>query len=1035
MRALAFLSAIMLLLAVADAQVDHRKPMPPIVGPQLIAQQGKTETPLSITKADLRIVIDGYLAETTTTLTFSNPNDRVLEGDLRFPLPEGATVSGFGLDVNGQLVDGVPVEKHEARITYETELRKGIDPGLMEHVAGDNYRTRIYPIPARGTRTVRVQYVSELFATPDGLNYLLPLQWGQSVGEMNLKVEVLGTPGEPKLTGPADMQAAKADGRTVYQRTYRDVQFKGDLRVAIPGLPRQRVSVEKRIAEAGVQHYFLVSDLPASDAVDVDRASPRAIAILWDASLSRAAADKDRELKLLAGFLKQCNGTQVEVIRFSNAAEPPRSFKINGADDGGLIAYLKETSYDGATDLSKLAMPQGAEYALLFSDGNGNLGPAMPEKLPVPVYTISSDSRANHAILAAIGERSGGAYANLTRMDDAQAIALLGHQPYALLSVKVDEGEVNIVPSHPQPAIGRVVVAGKLASPAAKLTLNYGHGTRITSSATVVLSQAGAAEGSLVPRAWAQRRIAELAVEEQKNHDAILALGREFGVVTPNTSLLVLETLEQYLQYKITPPKTREEMYVAYQKKIGEQKQQEQKQAADKIERVAKMWNERVAWWEKAYKYPDNFKYVAPPEAKPEGLTRGGGGGGGAWAANGVHPTPDRAPAPAPGIHPPDTAAPTTPAQAEARRDELRANDPHPTGGEADGVQAYVSDLQAVGASASHARNSLGFDGAKGGRETTATISIKPWNPETPYLIKLRLAKPEDAYSVYLKERVASASPAFYLDCANFFIEKNQRDIGIRILTNIAELELDSPALLRVAAYRLAQVGEYSLAIDLFEKVLRLRPEEPQSHRDLALALIARAEGPQKEGSTLVADYTRALELLNHVVMHTYDRFPEIETIALMEANRVWSRMQQIPLGGQLPPNPIDKRLVKLLDCEVRIVLTWDADLTDLDLWVTEPSGELCMYDHNRTTIGGRLSNDFTQGYGPEEYCLRKAMKGQYKIQANFYGSRQQSLSGPATLQAEVITNFGRPNEKRQAITLRLEKAKDVVDVGTIVIE
>ena len=106
-----------------------------------------------------------------------------------------------------------------------------------------------------------------------------------------------------------------------------------------------------------------------------------------------------------------------------------------------------------------------------------------------------------------------------------------------------------------------------------------------------------------------------------------------------------------------------------------------------------------------------------------------------------------------------------------------------------------------------------------------------------------------------------------------------------------------------------------------------------------------------------------------------------------------------------------------------------------MDLWVTEPSGEKCFYGHNRTTIGGMISNDFTQGYGPEEYCLRKAMKGKYKIQANFFGSHQQSLSGPTTLQAEVITNFGRPNEKRQALTLRLEKAKDVVDVGTITIE
>ena len=48
-------------------------------------------------------------------------------------------------------------------------------------------------------------------------------------------------------------------------------------------------------------------------------------------------------------------------------------------------------------------------------------------------------------------------------------------------------------------------------------------------------------------------------------------------------------------------------------------------------------------------------------------------------------------------------------------------------------------------------------------------------------------------------------------------------------------------------------------------------------------------------------------------------------------------------------------------------------------------------------------------------------MKGNYYIQANFYGSRQQGLSGPTMLQAEIITIFGRPNEKRQAITLRLK--------------
>ncbi|HUS48133.1 MAG TPA: hypothetical protein VM098_08435 [Phycisphaerae bacterium] len=37
---------------------------------------------------------------------------------------------------------------------------------------------------------------------------------------------------------------------------------------------------------------------------------------------------------------------------------------------------------------------------------------------------------------------------------------------------------------------------------------------------------------------------------------------------------------------------------------------------------------------------------------------------------------------------------------------------------------------------------------------------------------------------------------------------------------------------------------------------------------------------------------------------------------------------------------PLDPRLVKLLACDIRIVLTWDADMTDMDLHVVEPFGE-----------------------------------------------------------------------------------------------
>jgi Ca-activated chloride channel homolog len=256
------------------------------------------------------------------------------------------------------------------------------------------------------------------------------------------------------------------------------------------------------------------------------------------------------------------------------------------------------------------------------------------------------------------------------------------------------------------------------------------------------------------------------------------------------------------------------------------------------------------------------------------------------------------------------------------------------------------------------------------------------------------------------------------------------------VLTNIPELALDDGRLIRIAAHRLQQLGHLELAIGLFERVTRLRPEEPQSFRDLALALADRADGyaAKDDHARARSDYERALELLHRVVMNPWARFEEIEVIALMEANRILVRASTDPRPSAVR-NPFDPRLVKLLDPDLRIVLTWDTDNTDIDLHVVEPSGEVAFYSHNRTTIGGLVSRDFTQGYGPEEYVLRRLMPGRYQVKAHFYGSRDQKLIGPTTVQATIVTNFGRPNEKRQALTLRLSGAKEMIDVGTVTLE
>ena len=128
----------------------------------------------------------------------------------------------------------------------------------------------------------------------------------------------------------------------------------------------------------------------------------------------------------------------------------------------------------------------------------------------------------------------------------------------------------------------------------------------------------------------------------------------------------------------------------------------------------------------------------------------------------------------------------------------------------------------------------------------------------------------------------------------------------------------------------------------------------------------------------------------------------------------------------------IDTAYRRDLPVKLRIVLSWDADETDIDLHVLEPNGEEAFYGNRRTAEGGFVSEDVTTGYGPEEYLKKDLETGVYRVLTNYYASHQTTLTGATTVQATVYTDWGTDREKMQILTLRLDKPKDKVTVGEI---
>jgi uncharacterized protein YfaP (DUF2135 family) len=117
---------------------------------------------------------------------------------------------------------------------------------------------------------------------------------------------------------------------------------------------------------------------------------------------------------------------------------------------------------------------------------------------------------------------------------------------------------------------------------------------------------------------------------------------------------------------------------------------------------------------------------------------------------------------------------------------------------------------------------------------------------------------------------------------------------------------------------------------------------------------------------------------------------------------------------------------------DVRIVISWNTDNSDIDLWVTDPRDEKCSYEHTETEIGGKISQDVTEGYGPEEFRLKKAWKGNYKVEVNLYGDDRQTMGGPIAIKAELFTDFGKPTQKRKTINLRVTTNKEIVTLGSL---
>jgi Ca-activated chloride channel family protein len=537
--------------------------------------------PLEVTSHQVNVKIDGQVATTSIDQEFYNPNDQRLEGFYMFPVPKGAHIDKFSMEVGGKSVDAELLPADKARGIYEDIVRKMRDPALLEYAGRDLFKVRIFPIEPRSRKPIKISYTELLRSDAGTVTYLYPLSTekfsARPIKNLSVKIE-LNTP-EPlaSIYSPSHKVEIKRDGpnRAVIGYESKDEKPDTDFQLVYSSDTHDvglRLITYKPDSDDG---YFLL--LAAPTVTNETNPAAKDVVFVVDTSGSMAGAKLQQAQKALRFCVENLNAAdRFEIVRFSTEAEPLfRELVPADADHrkraNGFIDDFKPIGGTAIAEALQSALkvrPERSDrpFVVIFlTDGLPTVGTRNPEEIianikkatGVRIFSFGIGSDVNTQLLDQIAEGTRAFSQYVLANEDLELKVSNFYtriKEPALTNLKLDlSGSVRISKMYPAdlPDLfkgDQLVVAGRYSGAGdveVKLTGNV-DGREQTVSYKLHFDDRKTTD-DYVPRLWATRRVGFL-LDEIRLHgetaelrDETTELARKYGIVTPYTAYLIVE--------------------------------------------------------------------------------------------------------------------------------------------------------------------------------------------------------------------------------------------------------------------------------------------------------------------------------------------------------------------------------------------------------------------------------------------------------------------------------------------------------------
>ncbi|HUS67249.1 MAG TPA: VIT domain-containing protein [Kofleriaceae bacterium] len=453
---------------------------------------------LSLARHRITVRIVGNVARTEIEETFQNDSDARLEGVYKFPMPADARIERLALDVDGKMEEGAFVAKDRAQKIWRGVIQKAApkmqiardeiiwvpgpwrDPAMLEWQQGGRFELRIFPIPARGARTIQLAYTQVLDPQADGRRYVYPLPHRADrkapVGQFDVDVRLVGAdPDRAPRVQNYDLTQSAEDGAVRFSMSARDFQPRGDL-VIDYAQPDKGAELRAWTFQgaAAAAPTLAASKKGGADPVVVEQqkaiaADPRATALIalrpqlprWtesrqrdyvvvvDSSQSMVGERFARARRLATALVSEMDrrdrfailACDVDCRALADAAEAPSAAAAKRA-----AAWLDEVQPAGASDLT-MALERAATFmdrdrsddrdvwVLYIGDGVASTGYRRPadlraeaarlaERSNVALSTVGIGGDSDTVALRAISRAGGGHFTPYTPGQRAELAAL-----------------------------------------------------------------------------------------------------------------------------------------------------------------------------------------------------------------------------------------------------------------------------------------------------------------------------------------------------------------------------------------------------------------------------------------------------------------------------------------------------------------------------------------------------------------------------------------------------------------------------------